>query len=162
MDFKNYYKVLGLEPGADDKAVKAAYRKLARKYHPDVSKETDAENKFKEVAEAYEVLKSALSTMSCANTPSKAAPSSRHLVGNSQAMRVFPRVAERTVSIPSFSSRYLVARVVSRTLATIARGAARTLKWNWRCDSKRPWQKRARPSASNCRSTAPTASPCLP
>jgi len=59
MDFKDYYKVLGLEPGADDKAVKTAYRKLARKYHPDVSKEADAENKFKEVAEAYEVLKSA-------------------------------------------------------------------------------------------------------
>lgn len=59
MDFKDYYKVLGLEPGADDKAVKTAYRKLARKYHPDVSKEKDAENKFKEVAEAYEVLKSA-------------------------------------------------------------------------------------------------------
>lgn len=59
MDFKDYYKVLGLEPGADDKAVKAAYRKLARKYHPDVSKEKDAENQFKEVAEAYEVLKSA-------------------------------------------------------------------------------------------------------
>lgn len=59
MDFKDYYKALGLEPGADDKAVKAAYRKLARKYHPDVSKEKDAENQFKEVAEAYEVLKSA-------------------------------------------------------------------------------------------------------
>lgn len=59
MDFKDYYKVLGLEPGADDKAVKAAYRKLARKYHPDVSKEKDAENQFKEIAEAYEVLKSA-------------------------------------------------------------------------------------------------------
>jgi curved DNA-binding protein len=59
MDFKDYYKVLGLEPGADDKAVKTAYRKLARKYHPDVSKEKDAENQFKEVAEAYEVLKSA-------------------------------------------------------------------------------------------------------
>ncbi|MFP5421800.1 MAG: DnaJ C-terminal domain-containing protein [Gammaproteobacteria bacterium] len=59
MDFKDYYKLLGLEPGADDKAVKTAYRKLARKYHPDVSKEADAENKFKDVAEAYEVLKSA-------------------------------------------------------------------------------------------------------
>lgn len=58
MDFKDYYKVLGLEPGADDKAVKTAYRKLARKYHPDVSKESDAEDKFKDVAEAYEVLKS--------------------------------------------------------------------------------------------------------
>jgi curved DNA-binding protein len=59
MDFKDYYKTLGLKPGADDKAVKAAYRKLARKYHPDVSKEKDAGNKFKDVAEAYEVLKSA-------------------------------------------------------------------------------------------------------
>ena len=59
MDFKDYYKVLGLEPGADDKTVKAAYRKLARKYHPDVSKEKDAENQFKDIAEAYEVLKSA-------------------------------------------------------------------------------------------------------
>lgn len=59
MDFKDYYKTLGLAPGADGKAVKTAYRKLARKYHPDVSKEKDAEDKFKEVAEAYEVLKSA-------------------------------------------------------------------------------------------------------
>jgi len=59
MDFKDYYKVLGLEPGADDKAVKTAYRKLARKYHPDVSKEKDAESKFKEVAQAYEALKTA-------------------------------------------------------------------------------------------------------
>lgn len=59
MDFKDYYKILGVEPGADDAAIKAAYRKLARKYHPDVSKEKDAENRFKEVAEAYEVLKTA-------------------------------------------------------------------------------------------------------
>ena len=43
MDFKDYYKILGVEPTADDKAIKAAYRKLARKYHPDVSKEKDAE-----------------------------------------------------------------------------------------------------------------------
>ena len=59
MDFKDYYKILGVEPTADEKAIKTAYRKLARKYHPDVSKEKDAENQFKEVAEAYEVLKSA-------------------------------------------------------------------------------------------------------
>ncbi len=58
MDFKDYYKTLGLESSADEKAIKTAYRKLARKYHPDVSKEKDAEDKFKEVAEAYEVLKS--------------------------------------------------------------------------------------------------------
>ena len=56
MDFKDYYKILGVEPTADEKAIKAAYRKLARKYHPDVSKERDAEEKFKEANEAYEVL----------------------------------------------------------------------------------------------------------
>jgi curved DNA-binding protein len=58
MDFKDYYKILGVEPTADDKAIKTAYRKLARKYHPDVSKEKDAENKFKEANEAYEALSS--------------------------------------------------------------------------------------------------------
>ena len=56
MDFKDYYKILGVEPTADEKAIKTAYRKLARKYHPDVSKERDAEDKFKEANEAYEVL----------------------------------------------------------------------------------------------------------
>ncbi|MCE0463108.1 MULTISPECIES: DnaJ C-terminal domain-containing protein [Pseudomonas] len=59
MDFKDYYKILGVEPTADDSTIKAAYRKLARKYHPDVSKEKDAETKFKDVSEAYEALKSA-------------------------------------------------------------------------------------------------------
>ena len=58
MDFKDYYKILGVEPSADDKAIKSAYRKLARKYHPDVSQEKDAELRFKEASEAYEVLKS--------------------------------------------------------------------------------------------------------
>ncbi|MNZ45562.1 Curved DNA-binding protein [compost metagenome] len=58
MDFKDYYKILGVEPTADDKAIKTAYRKLARKYHPDVSKERDAEEKFKEANEAYEALSS--------------------------------------------------------------------------------------------------------
>lgn len=57
MDFRDYYAALGVAPDADDKAIKTAYRKLARKYHPDVSKEPDAEAKFKEVAEAYDVLK---------------------------------------------------------------------------------------------------------
>lgn len=57
MEFKDYYKILGVSEDADTKAIKAAYRKLARKYHPDLSEETDAEERFKEVAEAYEVLK---------------------------------------------------------------------------------------------------------
>ena len=57
MEFKDYYKILGIKPDADLKAIKTAYRKLARKYHPDVSEEKDAENKFKDVAEAYAALK---------------------------------------------------------------------------------------------------------
>ncbi len=56
MEFKDYYSVLGVDPGTDEKAIKSAYRRLARKYHPDVSKEPNAEEQFKSVSEAYEVL----------------------------------------------------------------------------------------------------------
>ncbi len=57
MQYKDYYKIMGLSRDASQDEIKRAYRKLARKYHPDVSKETDAEAKFKELGEAYEVLK---------------------------------------------------------------------------------------------------------
>ena len=57
MEFKDYYKIMGLDRNVSQEEIKRAYRKLARKYHPDVSKEADAENKFKELGEAYEVLK---------------------------------------------------------------------------------------------------------
>ena len=57
MKYKDYYKILGLERGANADEIKTAYRRLARKYHPDVSKEKDAEEKFKEMSEAYETLK---------------------------------------------------------------------------------------------------------
>ncbi len=57
MKYKDYYKILGIDRDADQAEVKKAYRKLARKYHPDVSKVTNAEEKFKEVNEAYEALK---------------------------------------------------------------------------------------------------------
>jgi curved DNA-binding protein len=57
MHYKDYYKSLGLARGASDEDIKKAYRRLARKYHPDVSKEKDAEERFKEIAEAYETLK---------------------------------------------------------------------------------------------------------
>ena len=59
MEFKDYYKVMGVARDATEAQIKQAYRKLARKYHPDVSKEKDAEARFKEVGEAYEVLKTA-------------------------------------------------------------------------------------------------------
>jgi curved DNA-binding protein len=56
MEYKDYYKILGLERGATQDEIKRAFRKLARKHHPDVSKEPTAEARFKEISEAYEVL----------------------------------------------------------------------------------------------------------
>ena len=55
-DKRDYYEVLGVDKNADEKTIKKAYRKLARQYHPDVCDEPDAEDKFKEVSEAYAVL----------------------------------------------------------------------------------------------------------
>jgi curved DNA-binding protein len=57
LKYKDYYASLGLERGASDEEIKKAYRKLAHKYHPDVSKEAGAEARFKEIAEAYQTLK---------------------------------------------------------------------------------------------------------
>jgi curved DNA-binding protein len=56
MEYKDYYKIMGLARDASPEEIKRTYRKLARKYHPDVSKEANAEEKFKELGEAYEVL----------------------------------------------------------------------------------------------------------
>ena len=57
MQFKDYYEILGVESGAGEAEIKTAYRRLARRYHPDVSKEAGAEDRFKAINEAYEVLR---------------------------------------------------------------------------------------------------------
>lgn len=57
MEFKDYYQILGVSSDADGKAIKTAYRKLAQKYHPDMNQDKGAEDKFKEISEAYQVLK---------------------------------------------------------------------------------------------------------
>src|SRR5215470_8374495 len=56
VDFKDYYRILGVDRKADDKTIKSAYRRLARKHHPDVAKGKDSAARFQEIAEAYEVL----------------------------------------------------------------------------------------------------------
>ena len=59
MEFKDYYEILGVKPDASEAEIKASYRKLARKYHPDKNKDAGAEEKFKAINEANEVLKDA-------------------------------------------------------------------------------------------------------
>jgi curved DNA-binding protein len=54
-EYKDYYKIMGVDRDASQDEIKRAYRKLARKYHPDVSSESDAEARFQELQEAYEV-----------------------------------------------------------------------------------------------------------
>ena len=56
MEYKDYYEILGVKRDATESEIKSAYRKLARKYHPDVNKTKEAESKFKDINEAYEVL----------------------------------------------------------------------------------------------------------
>src|SRR5207249_12221750 len=56
VDFKDYYRILGVDRKADDKTIKSAYRRLARKHHPDVAKGKDAPDRFREINEVHEVL----------------------------------------------------------------------------------------------------------
>ncbi len=71
MELKDYYSIMGVKRTDDLKTIKTAYRRLARKYHPDVGKEPNAEARFKEIAEAWAVLsdkENARNTMKCGST----------------------------------------------------------------------------------------------
>ena len=57
MNYKDYYKIMNVDKTASQDEIKTSYRKLARKFHPDVSKEKDAESRLKDINEAYEVLR---------------------------------------------------------------------------------------------------------
>src|SRR3546814_10303044 len=74
MEFKDYYQTLGVKQDASDDDIKRAYRKLARKYHPDVSKESDAEARMRDVNEAYDVLRDAEKRQAYDKLASGAAP----------------------------------------------------------------------------------------
>lgn len=76
MEYKDYYKILGVDRSASEADIKKAFRKLAHKYHPDVSKEKDAEAKFKDVNEAYQTLSDPEKTNSA--SAEKAAALNRH------------------------------------------------------------------------------------
>jgi curved DNA-binding protein CbpA len=78
MEFKDYYKILGVERTADKKAISQAFRKLARQHHPDVNRGSkDAETRFKEINEAYQVLNAGRNTTNFLSSDSAAAGGKR-------------------------------------------------------------------------------------
>ena len=78
MEYKDYYKILGVDRSASEADIKKAFRKLAHKYHPDVSKEKDAEAKFKDVNEAYQTLSDPEKKAANSASAEKAAALNRH------------------------------------------------------------------------------------
>lgn len=131
MELKDYYAIMGVKPTDDLKTIKTAYRRLARKYHPDVSKEPDAEARFKEVAEAWEVLSDEqrrASMTSYGNTVTI-----HNLIAsssNTKASRITPKI------LMIFSRLFLVSTVAIRTTATPHAVMISKLKWRY------SWKKR--------------------
>ncbi len=135
MEFKDYYKVLGVARDASQEEIQKAYRKLARKYHPDVSKEKGAEARFKEVSEANEVLKDAekRAKYDQFGTDLEAARAGRRELSGSGRLRRLrrrrgfrglrrarPRVRRRRLGILATSSRCSSARAPGRRRAVRA------------------------------------------
>jgi len=125
MKFKDYYETLGVKRDATQDEIKNAYRKLARKFHPDVSKEADAEARFKEMGEAYKVLKdpeNVRPTISSAPTGKTARTSSHRLTAmqvlNSGGAVTIPASVKVAISVIT-SNRCSATRAVGATVADV-------------------------------------------
>ena len=150
MAYIDYYKVLGVDKSATQDDIKKAFRKLARKYHPDVSKEPDAEARFKEVAEAWEVL-------SDEQRRAEYDQMWQHR-NDPQFNRQFHHATVRvlTPKILTISSRQFSVSMPARAVNAPPH-AATILKSKWRFSSKKRLLSISVPSAITCRFITPLA-----
>lgn len=131
MELKDYYAIMGVKPTDDLKTIKTAYRRLARKYHPDVSKEPDAEARFKEVAEAWEVLSDEQRRAEYDQLwQHRNDPQFNRQFQQHEANRITPKI------LMIFSRLFLVSTVAIRTTATPHAVMISKLKWRY------SWKKR--------------------
>lgn len=131
MELKDYYAIMGVKPTDDLKTIKTAYRRLARKYHPDVSKEPDAEARFKEVAEAWEVLSDEQRRAEYDQLwQHRNDPQFNRQFQQHEASRITPKI------LMTFSRLFLVSTVAIRTTATPHAVMISKLKWRY------SWKKR--------------------
>ncbi len=150
MELKDYYAIMGVKPTDDLKTIKTAYRRLARKYHPDVSKEPDAEARFKEVAEAWEVLsdeqrRAEYDQMWQHRNDPQFSRQFQH--GDGQSL---------TPKILTISSRQFSVSMPARAVNAPPH-AATILKSKWRFSSKKRLLSISVPSAITCRFITPLA-----
>ena len=148
MELKDYYAIMGVKPTDDLKTIKTAYRRLARKYHPDVSKEPDAEARFKEVAEAWEVL-------SDEQRRAEYDQMWQHR-NDPQFNRQFHHGDGQSFKILTISSRQFSVSMPARAVNAPPH-AATILKSKWRFSSKKRLLSISVPSAITCRFITPLA-----
>lgn len=150
MELKDYYAIMGVKPTDDLKTIKTAYRRLARKYHPDVSKEPDAEARFKEVAEAWEVLSDEQRRAEYDQMwQHRNDPQFNRQFHHGDGQSLTPKIL--TISSRQFSVS-MPARAVNAPPH-----AATILKSKWRYSSKKRLLSISVPSAITCRFITPLA-----